>query len=217
MSPSPLDTSAPKSSGDRVKDVVVPLIVPIITAVLGFGFGVAQDILKHEYEFRENAIRVQYVELIKPPVHSGSKYTQEISTTIHPIGKKEVPLTVITATANQDVRLTDDEPRSAPFSQRANLRQVESEGGEDSYRTLTIRDFHEPQSVTWTVTAESLVEPKGQLAFFNYEKPSDARSQAEIPWTEKISPVMVAAILLLYSAVATLMALIYRWKGRRKI
>ena len=169
--------------------------------------------MKRRYELRSSAQRVRYVEDDEPPVKNGSTYIQNKSTTIHPIGSAQIPITVVTATPNQNAQIIDEKITSEPARQQADMQQLEGEG----VRKLIIKDFHVPQRVTWMVKAESKIEPDGSLVSFNYSKPADSRAEGGVSfWKEKISPASVAVIFLVYSIIATIAALYYRWRARRQ-
>lgn len=207
----PAVIQAPDPKTNWTKD----LAIPVLTAILGFVFGVTQDILKHEYEYRSNTPRVRYIEKIQAVNTVQSQYSQEASTVVYPVGRAVIPTLVIRATAaNEDIHLVDDEASSEPTGQKALLSQMETVGRTDRVRSLVISNFHEPQRVTWTLKATSPAETTSPFVEFDYSGTNDIHNDNNLRWTEKVSPITVASFLLVYSAIATALAFYFRWKGR---
>ncbi len=207
--------SPPTPVSDSKTNWIKDLAIPVLAAILGFVFGISQDILKHEYEYRSNTPRVRYVESTKAITAVQGQYMQETSTIVYPVGRAVVPTLVIRATADsEDIHLVDDQAASEPAGQHALVSQMENLGRTDWVRTLVIHNFHEPQRVTWTVKATSSTEGPRLFVDFDYSGPSDIHDGKYLPWTEKISAVSIAAVLLCYSSITTALALYFRWKGR---
>lgn len=200
---------APDSKPNWVKD----LMFPIIIAAIGFFLGLASD----EYKIHSNTPKLRRVEVVQPEAGAAGRYRQKISTTFQPIGRPTIPHLVITANAaNPSVHIIDEQLKLEPNGQKPQVRQLDDGGNTDSIRSLQFTNFHQPQSVTWSIDAETSSPLSGAIVRFNYEGVNNVQDGHNLAWEEGLPLLSILLILIAYSSVATVLALYFRSRSRVK-
>jgi hypothetical protein len=204
-------TGASGSKTNWLKDLLFPLVLAVVGIIIGF----TSDVLKHEYELRSTTPRLRIAATVRQELAPPGKYRQRISTTVHPVGRPIIPTLVIVANAvNSRVRITSAHPRFEPANQEPEHREVDLGGSPEFMRGLGLANFHEPQRVIWDIDAETAEPMSGDLVRFDYRGVNVLEDENNVTWKERFSMVYLDLILIIYSVVATALAVYFHVKRR---
>lgn len=199
-----------------IKDVWMP----IVGAILGFSLGVAQDIVKREYEYRMSTPRVRFIETSDPPVVTAGKFREEVTITFRSSGRATVPSLTMTAdSSDPDTTVTviscDGKPSYSPPDFSGIPRDATGQGLSYNLRGLRVTNLHEPQFIVCKIRAESVKPLADQPVHVKFYGTNDIQDEHNLSLTERISALPLALGLLVYAVVITIVAFLLYMVHRR--